>query len=229
LTNISHNMYVAPTAPDGSSYATRPINTENGKILNRHQLQVTLVEISHLITALGEASAASLEEITPVLKDCLAHRDHGVRLEAATVYAAVAQAFPTEGRKFVIESLSGFAANIDAIRTLSSRVAAEAPTTPKGGRFRRGAQVQEDDSPGSWLSEELMQHQFHMHGNALAVSMLMHEFPHVVGGIARVIVDKTFDVCEKLIQCQSDEAFVNVSVWLNMCASYYSTHNFLVC
>ena len=145
----------------------------------------------------------------PVLKDCLAHRDHGVRLEAATVMAAVAQAFPIEGRKFVIESLSSFLPNMDAIQSLSLRVASETTSTPKG-RFRRG--VQDNDTAGSRLADELVQHQCHMHGNALAVSMLMHEFPHVVGGIARVIVDKTFDVCEKLLQCQSNEAFVNVSV-----------------
>ena len=187
------------------------INAEHGQVLNRHQIQVALVEMSHLIIGLGEAAAASLEEIMPVLKDCLAHRDHGVRLEAATAYTAVAQAFPSEGRKFVIESLSSFIPNMDAIQSFSLRVASEMTFTPKG-RFRRGGQ--DNETAGSRLADELMQHQCHMHGNALAVSMLMHEFPHVVGGIARVIVDKTFDVCEKLLQCQSNETFVYVSIYL---------------
>lgn len=178
-------------------------------MLNRHQIQVALVEMSHLIIGLGEAAAASLEEIMPVLKDCLAHRDHGVRLEAATVYTAVTQAFPCEGRKFVIESLSSFIPNMDAIQSLSLRVASETTSTPKG-RFRRGGQ--DTDITGSRLADDLMRHQCHMHGNALAVSMLMHAFPHVIGGIARVIVDKNFDVCEKLLQCQSNETFVNVSI-----------------
>jgi hypothetical protein len=199
----------AATAPDGSTEPSALINAEHGQVLNRHQIQVALVEMSHLIIGLGEAAAASLEEIMPVLKDCLAHRDHGVRLEAATVHTAVAQAFPSEGRKFVIESLSSFIPNMDAIQSLSLRVASETTSTPKG-RFRRGGQ--ENDTAGSRLADELMQHQCHMHGNALAVSMLMHEFPHVVGGIARVIVDKTFDVCEKLLQCQSNETFVTVSI-----------------
>lgn len=179
-------------------------------MLNRHQLQVTLVEMSHLIITLGEAAAASIEELTPVLKDCIAHRDHGVRLEAATAYTAVAQAFPTEGRKFVIESLSGFSANMDAMQLIATRAAAETTSTPKG-RFRKG--VQENNSTaGTRILDQLMQHQCHMHGNALTVSMLMHQFPHVLGGIPRVMVDKTYDVCEKLLLCQTNEAFVKVRV-----------------
>lgn len=177
--------------------------------MNRHQLQVALVEISHLIIALGEAGAASLEETVPVVKDCLAHRDHGVRLEAATVYAAVTQAFPTEGRKFVIESLSGFVPNLDHIQSLSMRMASESVSTPNKGRFRKG--VKENDTVGSRLSDELMRHLCHMNGNAIAVSMLMHEFPHVPGGIPRVIVDKTFDICTKLLQCQSNQAFAKAN------------------
>ncbi|KAL7509674.1 hypothetical protein ACHAXN_006645 [Cyclotella atomus] len=199
---------IVPVGMDGSSDPSRPANSEHGKVLNRHQLQVALVEMSHLIITLGEAGAASLDDITQVLKDCLAHRDHGVRMEAATVYTAIAQAFPTEGRKFVIESLSGFGANMDAIQTLAMRSAAETMSTPKG-RFRKG--VQENNETGSRLLDELMQHQCHMHGNALTVSMLMHAFPHVLGGIPRVIVDKTYDVCEKLLQCQSNDAFVNAN------------------
>lgn len=169
-------------------------------------MQVALIEMSHLVITLGEAGAASLEEILPVVKDCLSDRDHGVRFEAATLYASIAQAFPTEGRKFVIESLSGFVANVDTIQSLSMRVASEAPSTPKG-RFRKGAKV---NVPAP-SRHELMQRQCGIHGNALAVSMLMNQFPHILGGIQRVIIDKTFDVCEKLIKCQSNEAFVNVS------------------
>ena len=188
---------------------SRSPNSQDGSKLNRHQLQVSLGEISHLITTLGEAGAASLGDIVAVLKDCLAHHDHGVRLEAASAYAAVAQAFPTEGRNFIIESLSGFSANMDAIQSLSMQVASEAMSTPKS-RFRRGQQ--EPLNTGSRLLEELMHHQCHMHGNALAVSILMHQSPHIVGGIPRVIVDKTYDVSEKLLRCQSNESFVKVSI-----------------
>lgn len=192
---------------DGSVDSSRPSNNNHVEILNHHQIQVALVEISHLIIALGEAAAASLQEITSVLKDCFAHRDHSVRLEAATAYAAVAQAFPTEGRKLVIQSLSGFIASMDAMQSLAMRVELETKSTPKG-RFRKG---HENSTVGSRLADELLQHQYHMHGNALCVSMLMHELPHVHGGVARVIVDKSFDVCEQLLRCQSNDDFVIVS------------------
>lgn len=214
---------VTPTAPDGSTDASRTNSSESRKQLNRHQIQVALIEISHLVVGVGEAGAASLEDLLPVLQDCLSHSDHGVRHESAAVYAAIAQSFPTEGRNFVIESLSGFAANLDAIQSLSFRVASDTPS-PKP-RFRKGA----NKSLGSGLQDELMQHQCHMHGNALAVSMLMHEFPHIMGGVASVIVSKLFDVTEKLLRSQSNESFLQVSrqIFLWLCSLFTMSHGHL--
>lgn len=197
---------VTSTTADGGTGPSRATDSENAKQLNRHQLQVVLVEISHVIVALGEAGASSLEDLMPVLRDCLSYPDHGVRHEAAAVYAAIAQAFPSEGRVFVIESLGSFGANLDAIQSLSLRVASSASPVPRS-RFRRS---NNDKTTGTTPADELMKHQSTLHGNALAVSMLMHEFPHIMGGVATAIVSKVFDVVGKLLQCQFNDGFVKV-------------------
>ena len=195
---------VSPTAADGGTGSfSRPADTD-GKELNRHQLQVALIEISHLIVTLGEAGASSLEDLMSVLRDCLSYPDHGVRHEAAAVYAAMSQAFPSQGRVFVIESLGSFTCNLDAIKSLSSRVASTSSPVPRR-RFGRGPN---NETTGTTPEDELMKHQSTLHGNALAVSMLLHEFPHLMGGVATAIVTKVFDVIGKLLQCQFDDSFV---------------------
>ncbi|KAL7553470.1 hypothetical protein ACHAWF_016747 [Thalassiosira exigua] len=195
---------VGTTAVDGGTGSTRAANVDNEKQLNRHQLQVALVEISHLIVALGEAGASSLEDLLPVLRDCLSYTDHGVRHEAAAVYAAIAQAFPSEGRVFIIESLGTFGANLDAIQSLSQRVAPIASPTPRN-RFRRSTT---EANSGTGPADELIKHQSTLHGNSSAVSMLCHEAPHMLGGVATAIVSKVFDVVAKLLQCQFNDSLV---------------------
>ena len=196
---------VSFTTADGGTGSAQTI-TENEKQLNRHQLQVALVEISHVVVALGEAGASSLEDLMPTLRDCLSYTDHGVRHEAAAVYAAIAQAFPSEGRVFVVESLGAFGANLDAIQSLSVRAASTSPV--QRSRFRRSNNEQ---SGVPLPAEELIKHQATLHGNALAVSMLLHEFPHIRGGVSTAIVSKVFDIIGKLLQCQFNDGVVKVN------------------
>jgi len=201
---------VGHTTPDGGTDARRSLGDDKGKSMNRHQLQVALIEMSHIVVAVGEAGASSLEDLHPILQDCLSHPDHGVRHEAAAVYAAIAQAFPSEGRKFAIESLSGFSANLDAISSLSFKIAST-PTPAPRKRFGRPRTNTNENSSIIPPADELLRHQATLHGNALAVSMLMHEFPHCHGGVATAIVSKTFEVAAKLLHCQFDEKLTSVN------------------
>ncbi len=174
-----------------------------GKQLNRHQLQVALIEISHLVVTLGEAAASSLEDLLPVLRDSLSYADHGVRHEAAVAYASISQPFPSEGRLFVIESLGTFGANLDALQSLCHSTQLAPKSTILRSRFRHPDNTNTGDN-------ELLKHQSSLHGNSLAVSMLLHEFPHVQGAVATAIVSKVFDVVGKLLSCQFNDAFIKV-------------------
>jgi len=178
-------------------------NNSESPPLNRHEIQVALIEISHLVVALGEAGSSSLDDLLAMLDKCLSHSDHGVRYEAAIVHAAIAQAFPAVGRKFVLSSLNEIVANVDEIRGLASKAPAITSPTPKS-RFRRSV----EKPHGNSQSDQLMHSQCVLHGKALALSMLMHEFPHIMGGVNAAIVVKVFNVAEKLLHCQFDEALV---------------------
>ena len=182
-----------------------------GERLTRHQLQVLLIEISHLVIALGENCASSLADLIPALRECLTNADHGVRHEAAAAFAAISNPFPSPGRVFVIEALGSFGASLDSILGLSQKASASTPTT---SRKRFGRPVRDDKRDGSTeTSEELLRCQASVHGNSLAVSMLMHEFPHTAGGVATAIVGKAIEVISKLLQCQFDNNLVKVRVW----------------
>ncbi|MGH7974666.1 MAG: hypothetical protein ACREBR_04005, partial [bacterium] len=51
--------------------------------VSKNQVQVVLIEVSHLVTALGEASSTTLEYLVGPLSGCVRHSSPGVRLEAA--------------------------------------------------------------------------------------------------------------------------------------------------
>jgi hypothetical protein len=206
LTSVCRSS-ISSTSAVGGSGANRGADIYGHKQLNRHQLQVALVEISHLVVALGEAGASTLEDLLPVLCDSLSYADAGVRHEASAVYASISQAFPSVGRAFVIERLGTFGANLDTIQSLS-RVASTLSPAPRS-IFR---QNNNDKNIGTTPAAELMKHQATVHGNALAVSMVMHEFPHIMGGVATVVVSKIFDVVGKLLDCQYNESLVKVGL-----------------
>lgn len=170
-------------------------------LLNRHQIQVALVEMSHVIITLGEAGASCIEDILPVLRDLLSHADAGVRQETSAVFASISQAFPAEGQKFVLRSLNSFGSNLDAIQslfrmTLNHSISVKVKSTPSI-----------KDQHVENLATELLKRQATLHGNSLAVSMIMHELIHLVGGVAAVIIDRVFDVVSLLLNCQFDEEF----------------------
>jgi hypothetical protein len=136
---------------------------------NRYQLQVALVEVSHLLVTLGEAAATALDDVVlPALKACLIHVDRGVRHEAAIAVCALATAVPTKSRALFITLLDELESNQTMILELSllathehapadtstSFASCATATTPtpstgmpppmplsatKRGRFRRGA------------------------------------------------------------------------------------------
>ena len=59
----------------------RSNESEVGKQLNRHQIQVALIEFYHLIGS-WRSWVVFLEDLLPFLRDCLHYAAHGVRHEA---------------------------------------------------------------------------------------------------------------------------------------------------
>ena len=196
---------------DGGSGGTIP--------LNRYQLQIALIETSHLITALGEAATAGLEDALPMLQTALTHQDHGVRYEAAIALQATARTFPQEGRKTVLTSLEslmdgwtdlvGLAGNEEAGAGENKKE--ESPT-----RRRRLIRRNKGSSPGKSQSsaqmEQSLQHQYSVHGHALVITLLLHELPLASGGVSLEILDKIITVAYSLVKCQDNELLAKVRI-----------------
>ncbi len=83
------------------------------KTLNEHQLQVCLVELSNLVTALGQAAGSLKDILVPCLLPYIRHLGYGVRVEAAVVLASVGKVLPHIGVSIVSSCVS----NVDRILT----------------------------------------------------------------------------------------------------------------
>ena len=189
--------------------------------LNRHQLQVALVEISHLISALGDAAASSLyDAVLPALRKCLSHPDHGVRHEAATAYQSVAVAFPAEGRDVLSSCLGEIESNwADLVRLASQdddSSVVESQIAKR--RFRRKAAVKHT---GSISTEKLLKYQYVIHGNALTVSVLLNEIAQLAGGLPAKTLDWVITTAHSLVHCQDNEILAKVRQFL---LSFFNPH-----
>jgi hypothetical protein len=72
-----------------------------------HELQLVLGEISHIVTALGEAVAPLCENIKVVANQHLKHSSFGVRAASAYVLASIATVVPVMAAVFLREALHG--------------------------------------------------------------------------------------------------------------------------
>lgn len=178
---------------------------------NRHQLQVAMVEISHLVTALGEASASCLEELLPAMQYCLSDSDHGVRHEAAVAFQAVAIAFPSAGRKYIMTMVGEIQVNQDEVLALgatSGTPPAQATISPRPqNRRNRRRQAQEKGDSRVSVNSTIgvsLHHQYSIHGNALVLSMILHVMPQLPGGLPAELLDIIIAVADNLISCQGN-------------------------
>jgi hypothetical protein len=215
---------------DLAAICSNPSSTE----WNRHQLQVALVEISHLVTTLGDAAVSSLDDLLPALRDCIVHSDHGIRHEAAVAFQAIAVVFPTAGRKYIMTSVGEIQVHQDEILALASsneniesvrlgideslatndkseESVAAAPVTPTKRRFRRQTNnnnQKQHQLPCIPMSETLvksLEHQYALHGHALLLSMILHVLPKLSGGLPSEILDIIVAVADSLISSLSHE------------------------
>jgi len=177
--------------------------------LKGNQLQVILVEISHLFATLGEASASSLEELVPGLFKCLHHPNHGVRHEAAVVCAAIASVFPSEGRRIVRECINKIQLEHAALMTAASAEeqldSNQQVSTP---RFRFGR-----DTPTKKKAkvDETLKHQYAIHGMSLMVALLIRDLPDLPGGLPTEILDTVMFICEILMNISTNDIIKEVS------------------
>jgi hypothetical protein len=183
---------------------------DGAPVFNRHQLQVALVEISNLAITLGEACASCLGELIPALQYCLSDADHGVRHEAAVAFQALAVAFPSAGRKYIMAMVGEIQVHQDEVLALgakssnaSNRAVTPPPTPQKRRNRRRQEHLDETLAPNSNIGKSL-DHQYSIHGNALVLSMILHVMPQLPGGLPAELLDIIIAVADNLISCQGN-------------------------
>lgn len=172
--------------------------------LNANQLQVVLIEISHLVATLGEAVASRVEETITRLQLCLSHDDAGVRHEAAVACVAIASSFPSDGRKLVMRSVDSIYKELAQLVSVVS-AGFDKNDERKGGlgMFRRP--LKETKSQG----EITRSHEFAIHGTALLVSMLIKDLPQLPGGLPRDFLGAILTVAEVLVSSQFNDKLVS--------------------
>lgn len=172
------------------------VDAEKQGQLNAHQLQVCVIEISHLLTTLGEAAGSSVVELIPILKQLLQHPDQGVRYETAICCVALATSFPMHGRKLFRDTINDVQVQHAELVTLASL---EEPSSrelsPKRNtRFRRKEDKKENNS---------LVYQYAIHGQALVIAVLLRELPRLPGGIPQEFMAMAMSVAEILVCTQA--------------------------
>lgn len=178
--------------------------------LKANQLQVILTEISHLYARLGEAAQSSLEAFTPALKKCLRHDDHGVRHDAAVVYAAISSAFPAMGSQFVDDGIREIQMEHAELMAAASAGAAEHAAENSGGR-RFGFGRRNTPSKKEMKPDLSLKHQFAIHGLSLMVTMIIRDLPSLPGGLSVELLDNVMSSTEVLCSLYDNDMLVNGS------------------
>lgn len=165
-----------------------------------NQLQVILIEISHLLTALGEATASAAEDLTPALKSCLRHPDQGVRHEAAVACCALASVFPSVGRQLIHDSLREIQVEHAELLAASSNKTGSDDTKQEAVLGARFARFRRTSTPTKEIKvDQSAAHKQAIHGMALMVSVVMRDLPDFPGGLPIGLIDQALSVAEILV------------------------------
>ena len=205
--------------------------SSSGRMWNTHQYQVAFIEISHLLYALGEASASALDELIPSMQQCLSHSDHGVRFEAAIAFQALTIAFPSAGRKYIMTMIDEIQVHHDEILAIANNreailegsntdslqsIGSGGGSPPSSKSSKRRGFRHKTPSKSMSLSEKVanmrkhaaieksLDHQYALHGNALVLSMVLHVLPKLPGGLPSELLDIIIAVADNLISCQGN-------------------------
>ena len=171
--------------------------------LKGNQLQVILIEMSHLFSTLGEATASSLEDLLPALSKCLRHPDHGVRHEGAVCCAAMASVFPSEGHKMIREGLDSIQLeHAELMSRATSQTGTESSDSfGAAARFRFGR-----NTPAKEVKvDATLKHQYAIHGISLMVSLIVRDLPDLPGGLPTNILNAVMSVGEILVSSLMNE------------------------
>jgi hypothetical protein len=173
-------------------------------VLNANQLQVILIEMSHLIATLGEAAASKVEDLLAKFDVCLVHEAMGVRHESAVACAALTASFPSEGRKLV-------RSNLDAIQNQHAQLMKSTSMKDSKEEHSKGLRMFRRQSKQDRPVDQSLPYQHAIHGRCLMVSMLIRALPRLPGGLPVSLLSAVLPVAEILVSCQFNDLITKAS------------------
>eukprot|EP00977_Amphora_coffeiformis_P001138 scaffold236_cov245-Amphora_coffeaeformis.AAC.5 len=183
----------------GSEEAKTKGAFDSGKQLNANQLQVALVEISHLIASLGEAVSSKVEDILKAVRQLLEHTDTGVRFEAAVACTALVNNFPPVGSTIfpdLILEIQIHHSELMRLATSGDSQSDEPEQKQTGLRMFRKRENKVDSSAP---------HQHAIHGKSTLISLLLRDMPQNGAGLSKELVSLVIPVTEVLVSCQFND------------------------
>lgn len=223
---------VQAQAQQQQQHITTTTNNSKHQLSNPFQLQVALIEMSHLVTTLGEAAMSSWNQIIPALDGCIIYPDAGVRYEACNLYAALTCAIPGEGVAILTKCMEEIKschrsilevpekqqeaiteAQANAKKEASSNLGKKKPTNKL---FRRGGNNTPEQSESE--IQQSVQSEFIrkvsqllncLHGYSLAASMILLKLPLLSSGLPSSLLDDVVCTGESLVMTLYDETFSN--------------------
>jgi hypothetical protein len=205
-------------------------DTSTTLVPNEQQLQVALGEISHIITALGEATFESnlSSLLLSAMRKCRVHADPGVRFESSILTASLVNCAPPvilgELLQDGIDELkTHFAQLLELLKKISESTADAAlaiTSSPARRTVVRSFRRKATNSIGSNSyilrkdSINFLAHQYALHGNALMLSAILHQLSHLSQSVPVHFLDEILVVAESLTTCQFNETLAKVCTYL---------------
>jgi len=192
-----------------------PAEAENASkmICNAHQLQVVLIEISHLLSALGEAAASKIDDLAINLNACLGYADHGVRHEAAVACGVFVLCFPAEGRKMLKKGLKDLQEQHAELMEIAKRgesIAGECMDPKRSGGLSRMFRRPRREAEIPKVDHSLTQ-QCAIHGISLMISIVVRKLPCAAGGLEKHYLTDVLSMAEMLVSCQFNDVITNIN------------------
>jgi hypothetical protein len=207
LSILQELLSLLPQSGENNNEMDSPESNKTSSTKNSHQIQVILIELSHLISTLGEAAASKVEDIIGRLRSCLSHEDLAVRHETGVACVAFAGSFPAEARTLVRTCLLETQdSHVELVATVTSDSAKLSEQGIHGGSgsglrmFRRSTKESKSEKDAS------LPFQCAIHGRTLMVSLVLKELTQLPGGLPVDLLETTLSVAEILISFQSNEA-----------------------
>eukprot|EP01041_Mallomonas_annulata_P001008 gene1008-1979_t len=174
-------------------------NSDNIHIHTEHELQLALGELGHIITALGEASVAVLEDVRSCASIQLRNASFGVRAAAAYVLTGISTVIPAVAASYLREALINATTQMKLLTTydINEPGINEDIPDPSSSSSSSSTTSGKKKSP---KETERLQRMFCFHGHTLVISIFLKNERWLPTGLPKSLVLEVFDFGLELLK-----------------------------